>query len=397
MQLQSAHDQALELGEAIATRLDLVGGVDAVRDVVAHALNELARRTTDASPVFATSEFLADVAFAILERAEPGFPGGPFERVVTEGLRDRRVDGWPELIQAVRWWWWSREPRSRPSALGGLDPVERVVRSRRVLEATVMLEEARDRLVATGQCTEAERGTVEEQLPRAWAAREGEGQDEGRLVAAVGRAMAELDRATREGSPQEVRQRKQSFDRKFAELDRALRPLVRRWAVVYLGRSPQDAEDCAQEVLLKVHLHIGELRGPGAAAAWIFRMTANAAISVIRSRRARPDLGEPVELDTSQAQHSDTPEDLVDTRRALACALDLMGPTERETFLLRFAQGLEPVEIMKLFGKSRFAVDKLLSRAMGKVIESLDGCPIGPSRNVFLPKVVRVVQQGKAR
>jgi RNA polymerase sigma-70 factor (ECF subfamily) len=49
-----------------------------------------------------------------------------------------------------------------------------------------------------------------------------------------------------------------------------------------------EAEDLAQEALLKVHLHFDGLRHPRAIGSWLYRVTRNAALDMLAARRRRP-------------------------------------------------------------------------------------------------------------
>ena len=48
-------------------------------------------------------------------------------------------------------------------------------------------------------------------------------------------------------------------------------------------KNREDAEEVAQDVLLKVHRKVGEFRGDSALSSWIYRITFNAAMSRLRS------------------------------------------------------------------------------------------------------------------
>jgi len=48
-------------------------------------------------------------------------------------------------------------------------------------------------------------------------------------------------------------------------------------------RNKEDAEEVAQDVLLKIHRKVGEFRGDSALSSWIYRITFNAAMSKLRS------------------------------------------------------------------------------------------------------------------
>jgi RNA polymerase sigma-70 factor (ECF subfamily) len=73
----------------------------------------------------------------------------------------------------------------------------------------------------------------------------------------------------------------------------ALEELVKRYRLRIIRcaarhvRSHADAEDLAQEVLLKVYLHVQHFEGDTSLWPWIARITSNAAISLLRTRRLR--------------------------------------------------------------------------------------------------------------
>src|SRR3954467_11149295 len=48
-------------------------------------------------------------------------------------------------------------------------------------------------------------------------------------------------------------------------------------------RNKEDAEEITQDVLFKVHRHVGAFRGDAALSSWIFRITFNAAMSRVRT------------------------------------------------------------------------------------------------------------------
>ena len=52
-----------------------------------------------------------------------------------------------------------------------------------------------------------------------------------------------------------------------------------------LGAGSQEAEDLAQEVLLKLHRHLRTLRSSDALVAWVWRTTTNHCVNCIRKRR----------------------------------------------------------------------------------------------------------------
>jgi RNA polymerase sigma-70 factor (ECF subfamily) len=90
-------------------------------------------------------------------------------------------------------------------------------------------------------------------------------------------------------------------DRRFETLHARYRPEIVR----YLSRlaGPNEAEDLAQEVFLKVGRGLDDFRGESGFRTWIYRIARNAAIDRLRSRSAGEDrLAEFRELDDSAGE-----------------------------------------------------------------------------------------------
>jgi RNA polymerase sigma factor (sigma-70 family) len=69
-----------------------------------------------------------------------------------------------------------------------------------------------------------------------------------------------------------------------ADLDAVYRSRIQQLALRYV-RSPEDAEEVAQDVLLKVYRKIDAFRGDAALSSWIYRITFNTVMSRLRGRR----------------------------------------------------------------------------------------------------------------
>lgn len=70
-----------------------------------------------------------------------------------------------------------------------------------------------------------------------------------------------------------------------AELDALYRSRIQQLAIRYV-KTPEDAEEIAQDVLMKVYRRIDAFRGDAALSSWIYRITFNTAMSRLRSRRS---------------------------------------------------------------------------------------------------------------
>src|SRR3954471_18011396 len=81
-------------------------------------------------------------------------------------------------------------------------------------------------------------------------------------------------------------------------------PRIQQLAFRYL-RNWEDAEEVAQDVLLKVYRKIEAFRGDAALSSWIYRITFNAARSRLRSRRTSRTIEvPPLEFETDLGEAS---------------------------------------------------------------------------------------------
>ena len=69
-----------------------------------------------------------------------------------------------------------------------------------------------------------------------------------------------------------------------AELDATYRSRVQQLAMRYM-KSPEDAEEVAQDVILKAYRKIDAFRGDSALSSWIYRITFNTVMSRLRSQK----------------------------------------------------------------------------------------------------------------
>ena len=82
-----------------------------------------------------------------------------------------------------------------------------------------------------------------------------------------------------------VRRMRARDESAVAELDTLYRSRIQQLAMRYV-KTPEDAEEIAQDVLMKVYRRVDAFRGDAALSSWIYRITFNAAMSRLRSRRS---------------------------------------------------------------------------------------------------------------
>jgi len=137
-------------------------------------------------------------------------------------------------------------------------------------------------------------------------------------------------------------------------------------------RNPADAEDAAQEALLKALKHIRQFRAEAKFSTWLIQIAVNEAR--MRRRKEHADKTEPI--DNPGEQENYTPRDFADwreipsealerkeVREKLTGALASLGQIYREVFVLRDIQQLSIEETSKALGISAAAVKTRLLRA----------------------------------
>lgn len=113
--------------------------------------------------------------------------------------------------------------------------------------------------------------------------------------------------------------------------------------------SPQDAEEVTQTAFLKAWQGLPAFQGKAAFSSWLYRLTVNAAIDLLRQRSRRPQT---LSLDEAQER-----------RRQLWQAIDALPEVHRTPFLLREMEGYSYREIAKALGLEEGTVKSRLARA----------------------------------
>lgn len=142
----------------------------------------------------------------------------------------------------------------------------------------------------------------------------------------------------------------------FRRLVERVRPQVHRWALVRTG-SPDDAEDVAQHVLLRLHTSLGRYDGRAAFTTWLYRVTRNAMLDLRRHQRSHRRLRDRVAVYGAEDPATPSPaRELIariDNERLsslLRVLLEELPPRQREVLDLVDLQGLEPGEAAELIG-----------------------------------------------
>ena len=120
-------------------------------------------------------------------------------------------------------------------------------------------------------------------------------------------------------------------------------------------RNPTEAEDVLQEVLVKAHQSIGQLRAEGALTTWLFRIATHLGIDYLRKHSRQPEVAQDVDPKDLASEDDGSPglERVVEQQEMSACVqrflLDLPS-VYRTVLLLHDLDGLTATEIASSLG-----------------------------------------------
>ena len=150
----------------------------------------------------------------------------------------------------------------------------------------------------------------------------------------------------------------------FAQLVRHYQKMVYNLALGKMG-SHHDAEEVTQTAFLKAWQSIRSFQGKAAFSSWLYRLTVNAAIDLLRQRRAPalslddPDLPPLADEDPGPEEASLAAE----RRRLLWQAIDRLPEAQRTPLVLREMEGLSYREIAQVLDLEEGTVKSRLARA----------------------------------
>jgi RNA polymerase sigma factor (sigma-70 family) len=142
---------------------------------------------------------------------------------------------------------------------------------------------------------------------------------------------------------------------------------------------PEDAKDATQEILIRIITHLGTFRGDSSFMTWVYRVAANALLTIRKGRMEGAGL-------TFQAFEQDLDEGISDARVAVSPGLDeallveevKIGCTQamllcldrphRLAYILGEILELEGEEAAKVIGNRPAAFRKQLSRARSEIV-----------------------------
>ena len=143
-------------------------------------------------------------------------------------------------------------------------------------------------------------------------------------------------------------------------------------------RSREDAEDIAQEVMLRIHRHSGDLEHADRMVAWVYRIAANAIADHYRrpARRELPagqatDVPEPAAPDWSEPEQDELRRELAG---CLAPLIERLPPIYRQALELTELDGVTQVGAAAELGLSVSGMKARVQRARRQLRELLLEC-----------------------
>lgn len=157
----------------------------------------------------------------------------------------------------------------------------------------------------------------------------------------------------------------------------AFEPLVRPYrdpvmALAFrLTRNREDAQEVAQDALLRAYKYLGRFDTSRSFRNWLFQIAVNEARDKARRALRERSVIEAAEKEIPRHPSRDPRPDTGEVRSALMKHLSVLTAREREVFVLRDLEGLDVKETARTIGSSTISVRVHLSSARRKLRDAL--------------------------
>lgn len=149
----------------------------------------------------------------------------------------------------------------------------------------------------------------------------------------------------------------------FGELVEQYRDNVYRLAYRMCGNA-YDADEAAQEAFVAAWRALPNFRGDAKFSTWLYRLTTNAAIDVMRREKRHQTVGDGEMIEV--ADDADSPQETVERteqQEAVQKALATLSEEYREVLLLRYMEELDYAEIAEVLQLPSGTVKSRINRA----------------------------------
>ena len=152
-------------------------------------------------------------------------------------------------------------------------------------------------------------------------------------------------------------------------------PAIFRRAKLILGRDA-DAWDAVQEVFTRMITAGQSFRGEARPMTWVYRVTTNICLNVLRARRLREPRLSLVETDETNPEPEATGLNSAEARQLLQTWLAALTERELEVATLLYLDGLTQQEVADVLGLSRKTIIREVEVLRAK-LEGLGALPAG--------------------
>ena len=174
-------------------------------------------------------------------------------------------------------------------------------------------------------------------------------------------------------------------DAAFNEVVTAYRRRILGTVSRLIGR-PEDVEDVAQEVFLRLYFSLGQLRSPEVFEPWLYRLTVNAALDHLRRRRRRQesrmaDLSEQQVMmaDAAAAGHQqDVTVARAKVRDMVDSLLSAVSDEDRVLLTMKEVEGRSLKELESIYHVNENALKVRLFRARQRVLKAYEAAQAAP-------------------
>jgi RNA polymerase sigma-70 factor, ECF subfamily len=143
---------------------------------------------------------------------------------------------------------------------------------------------------------------------------------------------------------------------------------------------PEDAEDVAQDVFLRLYYSLGQLSSPELFDRWLYRLTVNAAYDYMRKSKRRKE-SRMADLSEAQMVMADAAagevQGRIDERQStvrdfVQWLLSGVNEQDRILLMLKEVEGLSIKELEQIYGANESALKVRLFRARQRVLKAFD-------------------------
>jgi RNA polymerase sigma-70 factor (ECF subfamily) len=155
----------------------------------------------------------------------------------------------------------------------------------------------------------------------------------------------------------------------FAEFQRRLRAFVSRRV-----RDPADVDDVLQDTFLRIHRHLGDVRGADRLAAWVFQVARSVIVDHYRRRRPSEALADDASQRHGVAAGQQSPNDFEELAACLTPMVRALPPADRQAIELSELEGLTQREASTIARVSLSGMKSRVQRARRKLKAMLLDC-----------------------